>query len=34
MGVQPGKVLRYASRVQDRAENIRERVNEGGFDRH
>ena len=33
MGVQPGKVLRYASRVQDRAENIRERVNEGEFDR-
>ena len=33
MGVQPGKVLRYASRVQDRAENIRERVRTGEFDR-
>lgn len=26
MGVQPGKVIRYASRVQDRAENIRTRI--------
>jgi len=26
MGVQPGKILRYKSRVQDRAENIRERI--------
>jgi len=28
MGVQPGKVLRYASRVRDRAENIRTRLEE------
>mgnify|MGYP006285804825 CR=1 FL=1 len=28
MGVQPGKILRYASRVQDRAENIRARIKE------
>ena len=28
MGVQPGKVLRYASRVRDRATNIRERLRE------
>jgi len=28
MGVQPGKVIRYASRVQDRAENIRTRIKE------
>lgn len=28
MGVQPGKVIRYASRVQDRAENIRARIKE------
>jgi hypothetical protein len=28
MGVQPGKVLRYASRVRDRAENIRSRIEE------
>ena len=33
MGVQPGKVLRYASRVQDRAENIRTRVEAEEFDR-
>ena len=33
MGVQPGKILRYASRVRDRAENIRERVRTGEFDR-
>jgi len=33
MGVQPGKVLRYASRVRDRAENIRQRVRADGFDR-
>ena len=33
MGVQPGKVLRYASRVQDRARDIRERVRTGEFDR-
>ncbi|PSP49676.1 hypothetical protein BRC75_03005 [Halobacteriales archaeon QH_7_69_31] len=33
MGVQPGKVLRYASRVRDRAENIRTRVVAEGFDR-
>ena len=33
MGVQPGKVLRYASRVRDRAENIRQRVRTGEFDR-
>jgi hypothetical protein len=33
MGVQPGKVLRYASRVRDRAENIRRRVRAEGFDR-
>ena len=33
MGVQPGKVLRYASRVQDRAGDIRERVRTGEFDR-
>jgi len=26
MGVQPGKILRYASRVRDRAANIRENV--------
>jgi len=26
MGVQPGKVLRYASRVRDRATNIRNRI--------
>jgi len=26
MSVQPGKVIRYASRVQDRAENIRSRI--------
>jgi len=26
MGVQPGKVLRYKSRVQDRATNIRNRI--------
>ena len=26
MGVQPGKVLRYASRVRDRAKNIRNRI--------
>jgi hypothetical protein len=28
MGVQPGKILRYASRVQDRATNIRRRIEE------
>ena len=28
MGVQPGKVLRYKSRVQDRATNIRNRIEE------
>jgi len=28
MGVQPGKVVRYASRVRDRAENIRSRIEE------
>jgi len=28
MGVQPGKILRYKSRVQDRATNIRERIKE------
>ena len=33
MGVQPGKVLRYASRVRDRAENIRQRVEAEAFDR-
>jgi hypothetical protein len=33
MGVQPGKVLRYASRVRDRAENIRQRVEADAFDR-
>ena len=26
MGVQPGKVIRYASRVRDRAESIRSRI--------
>jgi len=26
MGVQPGKILRYKSRVQDRAQNIRARI--------
>jgi hypothetical protein len=30
MGVQPGKVMRYASRVRDRAENIRSRIREWG----
>ena len=28
MGVQPGKIVRYASRVRDRATNIRERLRE------
>jgi len=28
MGVKPGKVIRYAARVQDRAENIRTRIKE------
>ena len=28
MGVQPGKVVRYASRVRDRAENIRSHIEE------
>ena len=28
MGVQPGKVVRYALRVRDRAENIRSRIEE------
>ena len=32
MGVQPGKVLRYASRVRDRATNIRERLRERNLD--
>jgi len=32
MGVQPGKVLRYKSRVQDRATNIRNRLEERGFE--
>ena len=32
IGVQPGKILRYVSRVQDRAENIRNRLKRGEFD--
>lgn len=32
MGVQPGKVLRYKSRVQDRATNIRNRIEEKGLE--
>jgi len=32
MGIQPGKVLRYASRVQDRATNIRNRIEEQGLE--
>ena len=31
MGVQPGKVIRYASRVRDRAENIRTRIKDNGL---
>ncbi len=32
MGIQPGKVLRYKSRVQDRATNIRNRIEKQGLD--
>lgn len=32
MGVQPGKVVRYTSRVQSRAENIRNRIKERELD--
>jgi hypothetical protein len=32
MGVQPGKILRYASRVRSRAENIRTRITERDLD--
>jgi len=32
MGVQPGKILRYASRVRDRAKDIRHRVEEQDLD--
>jgi len=32
MGVQPGKVLRYKSRVQDRATNIRNRIEKRGLE--
>ena len=32
MGVQPGKILRYASRVRDRATNIRNRIEEQGLE--
>jgi len=32
MGVQPGKVLRYKSRVQDRATNIRTRIQKQGLE--
>ncbi|PSQ16902.1 hypothetical protein BRD02_04130 [Halobacteriales archaeon QS_8_69_73] len=32
MGVQPGKIVRYASRVRDRATNIRERLRERDLD--
>ena len=32
MGVQPGKILRYKSRVQDRATNIRSRIEDKGLE--
>ena len=32
MGVQPGKILRYKSRVHDRSTNIRERIKAEGLD--
>lgn len=32
MGVQPGKVLRYVSRVESRAENIRNRIKKRDLD--
>ena len=32
MGVQPGKILRYASRVEDRAEHIRDQIKERNLD--
>ncbi|MFC7074057.1 hypothetical protein ACFQJ7_02110 [Halovenus rubra] len=32
MGVQPGKIIRYVSRVQSRAENIRSRITDKGLE--